>query len=286
MIKKIISAITITLIISACGIADPDTPAQPGVETIVAATLTSLTASAEEIPPSFDGTVIAIDNFSFTLPNGLGTGAQVEKFEASPPSEDIPFWGVGPAYERYRIQGYPLQGEPLISIFPVAEYSQMSESAATIISGLQTLLNSQNQLFPEELPFLPIYNAAQVFHSNETTFTFQNGNGLRFITMYSQAPNPVVNNALRYTYQGLTSDGKYYVAAVVPINNLLLAENAEVDTQPPEGGIVFDWSPEGYEKYQTYVDSVVQLLNSSDPNTFTPSISSLDALMQSITVTP
>jgi hypothetical protein len=35
---------------------------------------------------------------------------------------------------------------------------------------------------------------------------------------------------------------------------------------------------------QQYFDAVIQKLNSTDPNTFTPGLPSLDALIQSITV--
>jgi len=284
-IRTITSIAIIMLVLSACGNATSGSTPQPGLETIVAGTLAALTPAVEDSPaPSFEGTAVTIDNVSFTIPTGLGSSAQAEKVEAIPGGGQDPY--PTPAYTKYLIQGYPNSGAyllPEIHIFPAKEFASVHPSAAKQISDLQILLDFPDQQ-QQYLPFLPIFNAAQVFHSNEQILSFQNGNGIRFVTMYSQAPNPVNNLGLFYTYQGLTDDGNYYVAIIMPIQHALLAESAQTDTQPPAGGISFDWSPSGFESYQTYINSVVQLLNSSDPGSFAPAISTLDALVQSISI--
>lgn len=278
----------VILVIMGCGVGTSPTTDQPNLETVVASTLEALTPPAEEVPPT-EGMTISDNNISFIIPSEIGTGAQAEKVEAVLPSENAPDWVVAPRYNKYTIQGYVLSGrnslEPTIYIYPADEYAQLHEGAAGNLSELQSILAAPNQPLPERLPFLPLFNAAQVFHSNEQALNFQNGSGIRYITLYSQAPNPIVNRTIFYTYQGLTSDNKYYVSVIMPISHPLLAEYADKDTQPPAGGIPFDWGPNGYESIPAYIEAVVQLLNSSDANTFTPSLSSLDALVQSILVT-
>jgi hypothetical protein len=84
---------------------------------------------------------------------------------------------------------------------------------------------------------------------------------------------------LFYTFQGLTSDGKYYVAAILPINAAFLAADENPASPIPQDGIPFNM-----DQPQQYFDAVIQKLNSTDPNTFTPGLPSLDTLIQSITV--
>lgn len=51
----------------------------------------------------------------------------------------------------------------------------------------------------------------------------------------------------------------------------------------PADGIPFDW--DNYENVTTYIESVKQKLNVTDPNSFTPSLSTLDTMIQSISAT-
>jgi len=288
MKKKILGLIGTLFVTLACGLAAPATPAGPGVETIVAATFQALTpaAPATQTPPEASGTTIAVNNITFVIPTGIGSGAQVETVEAVPPSTDMPWWEIAPTYNKYLIQGYPLSyafHKPTIYIYPVNEYIQMNQDVATLVGKLKTIVNSPGQLLPQELPFLPTFNAAQVFHSNEQSLKFQNGTGIRFLTQYGQAPYPVNNNSLFYTFQGLTNDGAYYVSAVLPINAAFLSSDGNPDTPLPADGVPFDW--ENIENTSQHFDLVKQKLNATASNGFTPSLTNLDMLVQSIRIT-
>jgi hypothetical protein len=46
----------------------------------------------------------------------------------------------------------------------------------------------------EQLPIAPTFNAAQMLASNIQVISFQNGNGVRFVTQYDQYAAPVNNN--------------------------------------------------------------------------------------------
>lgn len=43
------------------------------------------------------------------------------------------------------------------------------------------------------------------------------GGGIRYLTQFGQAAGLITNPELFYTFQGLTDDGAYYVAAVFPV---------------------------------------------------------------------
>lgn len=125
------------------------------------------------------------------------------------------------------------------------------------------------------MPFLPLYNAQQVMHTHLQYLDFQNGQGLRYLTQYDQAFIPINNYELIYTYQGLTSDGKYYVAAVLPVHHPSLPEDATVTGNEP---------PEFTSDFPTYLQNVVASLNPQAANTFTPDLTQLDAMMSSLEI--
>jgi hypothetical protein len=293
MNRKIFGWAGILFLTLACGLFNPVTapPAQNGIETIVAETFQALTsvAPATETPaPTLiptSGTTISVNNIWFVIPNEIGSGAQAETIEAAPPSDNIPWWEVGPTYNKYLIQDYALSEtfhKPAIFVYPVDEYIQMVAEVGTLVDELKTIINSPGQPMPENLPFLPAFNAGQVFHSNEQLIKFQNGTGIRFLTQYAQAPYPVNNQSLFYTFQGLTSDGAYYVSAILPINAAFLSSDGNPETPLPADGVPFDWN--NFENVPQHFDLVKQKLNATDPNAFTPSLTNLDALIQSITI--
>lgn len=271
----------------ACGLIAPATPAQPGVETIVAATFQALTAAAPatQTPHEASGTTIAINNVSFVIPTGIGNRAQAETIDAVPPSDDMPWWEIAPTYNKYLIQNYALANtfhEPAVYVYPVNEYSQMNKDVADLVDKLKTIINSPDQPMLESLPFLPTFNAGQVFHSNEQSLAFQSGTGIRFLTQYAQAPYPVNNHSLFYTFQGITNDGVYYVSAILPINAVFLSPDGNPDTVLPADGVPFDWN--NFENDTAHFELVKQKLNATDPDAFTPSLTNLDALIQSIQI--
>jgi hypothetical protein len=283
MRSKFFGAAGLLIFILACGLTKEATPAQTGVETVVAATFEALTAAAPATQAPANGTAIAVNNISFVIPSGFGNGVQAETTEAVPPSEDMPWWGIGPAYNKYLIQGYSLSEtfhHPAIYVFPVDEYIQMNPDVATLIEKLRGILNTPSQPLPERLPFLPTFNAGQIFYSNEQILAFQNGTGVRYLTQYAQAPYPANNKDLFYTFQGLTSDGTFYVSAILPINAAFLPADGGPDTPLPAGGVPFDWN--NFENVPAHFELVKEKLNATDPNAFSPSLSILDTLIQSI----
>jgi hypothetical protein len=285
MSKKFLGSMVVLLVTLACGLLVPSTPAQPGVETVVAATFQALTPVAPPTQTPVNGTLVAVNNISFVIPTGIGSGAQVETVEAVPPSDDMPWWEIAPTYHKYLIQGYSLSNtfhKPTVYVYPVKEYIQVNQDVADLVGNLQTIVDTQGQSIPQNLPFLPAFNAGQMFHSNEQILAFQSGKGIRFLTQYGQAPYPVNNNALFYTFQGLTDDGAYYVAAVLPINAAFLSADGNPDTPLPADGVPFDW--ENFENTNQHFDLVKQKLNATDPNAFNPTLTNLDILIQSILV--
>ncbi len=263
--------------------------------TVAPATLAVPTAEAvygKPVPADIssaliEGSNISYSGSSFTISAGLADGAQASTV---PQFDDFSWW---PAHTKYVLKNYPLQGktyEPQILIFPAREYAQMKEYADAYgqtgqpapIESLQTILNTQNFSTLETLPLLPYQHATQVIHAQGKILSFQNGSGIRYITQYSQAAFPLINNTdIFYTFQGLTIDGEYYVSVIMPVNLPYLA----ADYGPNAFSNPTEW--QNAEKFPEYLRMTVDRLNQAEgeaKNPYAPSLAALDALVQSLLV--
>jgi hypothetical protein len=208
--------------------------------------------------------------------SGMASDIQTETVAAMTDTNNAPYWEILPAYTRVTLQGYPVSSsllQPQIFVFPVQDLVKINEGAAGIVASLQTLLQSPAEV--KDMPFLPLFNAAQMMHAQVQYKDFKNGRGVRYLTQFSQAILPINNHDLIYTFQGLTSDGRYYVAAVLPVNQPSLPADEKVDANLP---------PEFTSDFPAYLANMVKLLNSQAPNTFTPDLSLLDAMLSSLEI--
>jgi hypothetical protein len=208
--------------------------------------------------------------------SGVAQDFTSEVIDPVPASVDHPWWEVMPEYTLLTLNGYPTPDHLLktqIFVFPV-EGLMMNEAAGGIVGNLQALLQSQEA--GDKLPYLPPYNAAQVMHTQVKYLDFKNGKGVRYLTQFDQAPLPINNHELHYTFQGLTSDGKYYVAAVLPVNLPALPMDESVDLENPPANLV--------EDFPTYLSDTVNMLSGQPAGAFTPDLSALDAMIMSIEI--
>ena len=172
---------------------------------------------------------------------------------------------------RQTVNTYP---EPRLFVFPVAEVVAMNELAADQITELQSWLQEQPAEVQGALPFLPPPNGQQAFHVQVEYLTFSGGEGVRYLTTYNQEPRQINNAELFYTYQGLTNDGAYYIAAQFPVAapNLPAASDiADMDAF--------------MATYEQYLADTVVALDQLDSSQFTPDLALLDNVIRSIQVT-
>jgi hypothetical protein len=141
-------------------------------------------------------------------------------------------------------------------------------------TNLQALLADPNFDLQQEgnLPFLPPFNAAQVFHVLEKRLDSDHNSGIRFLTLYSQGIVGVTNYEIFYTYQGISADGRYYIAAVLPVKSSLLS-----DTQLTNEDL-----EKIVDEYQNYIGDMTDLIRTENGGIVTPSLEALDAMMMSL----
>jgi hypothetical protein len=263
------------------------------VGTVVAATLQAYTAPPTESVSTPAGTEpatqaggvpVSFEGVSFVIPGEMADGANTEKMTAVESNSDAP-WDIAPTHLRFTLTGYPLQGkfhEPRIFVYPAGEFAQKNPTAAEQIERLRKILTGAAVL-EETLPTVPFFNAAAQIAANIKIIPFQNGGGgVRSLTQYAQYAAPINNRELFYHFQGLSSDGNYYIIVILPITAPILPEDEKPEASVPEGGVPI---PGDVGPNEVYYFSVTEKLNSLSTDAYTPSLNTLDAFIQSITVT-
>lgn len=241
---------------------------------------TSASAPTEAASAAGGTSGVNYEGIAFTYPSSLAADVLAETVPREQVEGDEgPFWASAPEHVMFTFEGYAVDGSihtPAIYVYPAAEFEQVNEFAGGVIAGLNDMLAARPETPPEPIPFFPLFNAGQVFHTHFAYLDFANGSGARFVTHYSQAPIVVANDNIFYTYQGMSADGQYVVSAVLPVTHPSLPETGN---QPPDG----DWGAFA-ENYPAYLSALVADLEAQPPSSFTPGLDALDAMIASIRV--
>jgi hypothetical protein len=220
---------------------------------------------------------ISYQNISFALPLELSASANGST------STDIEFpyiYQEGDPMAEHMIfgfTGYPVRvpREPRIMVFRASEYSSYSEilqEAVTALSaGQDTLQPLSHALVQGE------------FYAQAKPVTFKNGHGVRYLTQVLTDSGPINNEGLFYYFQGITTDGAYFISAIFPVNADFLPANGLSDTVTPPDGVPFDWQGSQLD-FPAYLTAVTQKLNDTPAERYTPSLLTLDRLIESIQV--
>lgn len=277
--KKIFSAFAFLVVSMLACQSGTTAPQGNAVETTVASTLQAYTEAAPK------GISFQFNNVSFVIPEGLANGGTGEVIPKVEESDSMPWWEVAPEHIRITLNNYDNTvakfSDASITIYPVQGYTQGENS----IQKLQAILASPSApLTKETLPSIPV-NAAAMILAKIQRMDFGSGSGVRVITQYGQAVGPISNNGVFYSFQGLTSDGKYYIVAILPTGAPFLSYDMNATPPQPADGIPFTFDGNLDPKYyEDYMKAVEDKINATDPDVFLPSLNTLDAFVQSITI--
>jgi hypothetical protein len=208
--------------------------------------------------------------------SGVAQGFTSQVVAASATSVNMGWNDAMPQYTQLTLQGYPVSGylkQPQIFVYPVQDLG-VNQVAAQMAADLQSLLQTRQP--GDQLPYLPLeFSAKQAFRAQVKILNFKNGQGVRFLTEWHNGLAPIDNRGLIYTYQGLTSDGKYYLAVVLPVNLQGLPVDVNDTSRLPA---------DFQTNYSQYLADTNSLLEQNPASAFTPDLSQLDALLQSIEI--
>lgn len=216
----------------------------------------------------------------FCYPGLYSNGFSQAMVPENPPDDEMPIWGVNPDTIEIILAGYPVENEyhdPIIRIYPVDDFVALEPRIQTLVTELEVLLAS-GETNPPSIPFVPIFNAAQMMQAQVTHLDFRNGKGVRFITQYSQAAISISNDSAFYAFIGLTDDGAYLISATMPVNHWLFYP--DMFTEPSEGWATFS------ENFETYISNMETELLTQPLDTFYPVLLPLDEMMASFLIPP
>ena len=281
---KIVFLLGLLVITLACGTAAPIASDQSSIETVVAATLQAVTQAASQDPAQTQGIQVSYQNVSFVIPDGLASGASSELIPAADESTGGP-WGVSPEYIEFILMDYSPKDDffpPVIRIYPAQEYATANSWAQSSLAKLQAILASPSMpLTNENLSTIPFNGAAaQQYAAQARLIPFTNGNGVGMTSQYAQFPGPILKDGSYYHYEGLTSDGKYMVAIMLPVT-LPIQANPE---NPSADGIIYPSDISDVNALNTYFQGVTDMLNSASPDSFQPNLNLIEALIRSIQI--
>lgn len=262
----------VTILVFACNLSTTVTPA-----VIVSPTATP-TAEAGITPTETNTSVpvanAACNELSFYLDPDLASNYTCETVPES--NGPTPFV-IYPQYTKVSLDGYILSDrfmKPVISIFPVQKYGQMLPDPVNAdVAALQALI-AGGVPGSNDLPILPVLNARQLFLSHFFVTPFQNGSGVHYLTQYAQAYYPINNHDMFYSYQALTTDGKYWISIILPVSHPSLPDNGD---NPPAD---LNTNPD------PYYAQITADLDGKEPASFQPSLVKLSTLIKSITIKP
>jgi putative hemolysin len=219
---------------------------------------------------------VSREGVSFSYDDSLASGVTVETIAAVGP-DLVPPHGVAPEHLRFSFDDYIIPEvffEPQVLVYPVVEFAALSERAAATINDLQQILADKPEAL-ERIPFLPLPGGPQSLQIQVAYIDFQTGAGVRGVLWGGQG-TPVNNRELFYTFQGLTSDGNYYVSVILPVSHSTLpADGFEI---PGDDLQLF------MANFETHLAEVEQQLGAEDPSSFMPQLALLDEVIQSLEV--
>ncbi len=172
-----------------------------------------------------------------------------------------------------------------IRVYNTADFADYVDQTAQF-KNLQDLLSAKTDLntfmmpvatnADSSLPFVPLMPASQALRARAQYIETASVKGISYITIYRQDVSPFMGNEFFYTFQGFSIDGIHYVSAIFKLNTALFP-----------GEMPADFNMDTFNAgFNDYLKQSVTTLNSAQPTDFTPSLASLDAIVQSFSFEP
>lgn len=241
-------------------------------------------------------------NISLSYDPVLAPWVEARTVPAVPVSDQILFAESQPAYAQIRFLGFQggrLYDLPLlpiddraaqVRIFKTADFTgfgddspqgfvNQSQALKDLLQrGVEPARCAQPITREPAMPFLPWINMQQSLCAQPQMIEFSGGRGIRYISYYAQGPNPVLDQQVFYTFQGLTDDGRFYVSAFFPI------ETGIFPTEPPPCPKCGQPDYDPFTEWAGVLAEQLTRLNDQPADRFAPSLAVLDELIQSIRI--
>jgi hypothetical protein len=267
-----------------------------------------LATTSESSTPTIIQTVSWIafgQNISFSYEPSLATSMETFTVPAVLPDNQSLFSSWHPDYAQIRFLGFPAENAyqlpfidpennlPQIIVFQTRDFpgygDELPQGFVNQLRSLTKFLKtgvSQNQCekptpdYESALPFLPWINMKQTFCAQPQIIEFAGGKGIRYLTYYAQSPEPVLEQRVFYTFQGVTNDGAFYVSMLFPIETGIFPK----ESLPCPKCSDPNYNP--FPEWNALLAEQLTKLNTQSEDDFAPSLTTLDEVIKSIYFKP
>lgn len=187
-----------------------------------------------------------------------------------------------------------IEPEATIKIMPIAEYRRMYAISKTYTETFDDELENLRKVIKDnqfrdrkrlkqgEIPFMPFYDAEQRFLAKVNHLPFQSGKGIAFITQYTVEPSMINNEELRYFYEGITNDGKYYILAELPVSVSFLPSSSDGEYEGYK--LCCPSNKDSINEYEKYISKVAKRLEHLPQNEFEPNLDEFEKIISTLKV--
>lgn len=257
-----------------------------GAAMFVCLAIGGLPAAAQET-----SSTVSFDGVAFSFDRALGASANVTQVPGQGSDVEQP-GGPGVPHLAFTLYGARAEGAkvPRVGVAPSVvrfyrtadlagddQASQQLEDLTSLLSeepDLATFMDVADDGSGDPLPFLPVIPAAQVIRAQARYVETPQLAGIAYLTAYRQDVSPFAAGDFWYTFQGVSADGAWYVAVDIVVDaSMFPAEITAKDAARIADG----------EQYAQYLIQSIETLNGAAADAFDPPLTSIDALVQSIT---
>jgi hypothetical protein len=236
------------------------------------------------------GSTVWFDGVGFTFDRQLGYSVNITQVPGQPPdlqSIDVPdarhtvftLYGRRPELGKVPRVADATGEVRVYRTADLARYDLASKQLAQLRSMLADrpdlapfMALGKEDVFGDELPFLPIPDAGQLLRARAHYVDTPEVSGIAYLLALGQDTFPMTADDFWYTFQGLSADGTRLITVLYAIKASTFPDR--ISDKAAERSLQ-DWP--------AYVNKSTATLNAAAPSAFSPPLTSIDALVRSIT---
>ena len=202
---------------------------------------------------------------------------------------------VAPEYIQFEFEfGREDSSKARIAVYPLDRFDdayaispQMVKYINDHIAGLRKALKDPSFRLDGQIPHLEYEDSWDEFYVKVRDFDFPSGSGIIFVTRWSIESELMSNRNLIYRFEGITSDGKFYVTAEMPVSVAFLPDDmpTEFEGYTYENLYKGDSNSKDAEaRIDEYRKSITTRLENLSSNDYSPNLEKLEAIISSFRI--
>ena len=232
---------------------------------------------------------VLFDGMGFTFDQSIGSSVNVTQVPGespeptafgAPDSPHLTFSVYGPRAEFAKMPRVGGTGTA-VHFFPVADQAPYKD-ALDELDRLQAILAARPDpaglaTGGDALPYMPpVVDAAQMLRARVSYVDLPGLQGISYLTAYGQDAYPFTSDRFQYVFEGLSTDGRWYVAAIFDVTTDLFPKKVSAKDA---NRIVA--TRKAYERYEAESRAT---LEGAAQDAFAPTLDAADALIASIVI--